>query len=209
MERTTIHRLFLVLNNRLLTDGLALLLGPEANVEVVGSASAFPEALRLIPVLEPHLVVLDGSTLGEEGSSRIHLLRQHFPETKVLLLLSRTELPLPEPDLVHATNARVLKELGFEELLLAIRATAGGGGLYLSDGIAGSSNGHSAEAPITSREQEVLTLIAKGYSGKAIAEHLFISVNTVKYHRKNLLGKAGAHNTVQLLDWGRKHRVVR
>ncbi|HEY8457890.1 MAG TPA: response regulator transcription factor [Actinopolymorphaceae bacterium] len=186
----------------------------EAGFEVVAEAGSGDEALRRAEATRPDVVVLDLQIPGVPGVEVIRRLAETHPETRILILSASGE----QADVLAAVKAGatgyLVKSASAEEFLDAVRRTADGDAVF-TPGLAGlvlgefrrlsSSSSPSNNEPdtprLTERETEVLRLVAKGLSYKAIAERLVLSHRTVQNHVQNTLRKLQLHNRVELVRY--------
>ena len=199
-------RVLLVDDHPLMLDAIESRLRKSDQVTVVGRASSGEEALRLIPLLRPQLVLTDLSMPGMGGLAAIRQLKSEHPEVAVIVLTvseSRENLL----DAVLAGAAGYLTKDSRPELLLdAIRAIGDGASILPTDLLRSSVEHLRAPSrpsptplkePLTEREAEVLALLAKGYPNKEIAEALTIVEATVKKHVHNIIRKLAVSDRTQ------------
>lgn len=201
--------------------GLALVLEPEEDIEVVGEAGDGTEAVALACDTTPDVVLLDVRMPGMGGIEAARLMAQRVPATRVVMLtVSDTEDDLYEAIKAGAVGY-LLKEASIEEVADAVRAVAAGQSLVtpsmaskllneftvLANRVDGGRVGASGPR-LTAREVEVLGDIARGRSNREIAEHLFISENTVKNHVRNILEKLQLHSRTEAALYAVRERIV-
>jgi DNA-binding NarL/FixJ family response regulator len=168
----------------------------DPEITVVGEAADGAEALELVRRERVDVVLMDLRMPGMAGVETIRHLRQHSPTTRVLVLTTYDT----DRDVLAAIEAGatgyLLKDAPRDELVRAVRATARGEAV-LSPAVArrliGQIRGPASE-PLSAREHEVLTLIARGASNSEIAAALFISEATVKTHLLHLYAKLGVRD---------------
>ena len=186
-------------------ESLRLALSAEADLDVVGTAATLAEARRLVVSAEPDVVLLDHRLPDGLGVDSISELKSLRPGAKIVVLTAVAE----DSMLVRATEAGcagfILKTSPLDELVAAVRTAAAGEIMVSSDLLARLLNRlhHQHErAPheLTSREREILELIAEGLTNGAIAKRLFISVNTVRNHVQSILSKLDAHSKLEALS---------
>jgi two-component system NarL family response regulator len=187
---------------------------------VVAEAENGAEAIAKAEDLVPDVVLMDVRMPRVNGIEAARQIRDLCPSTKILMLTVSDE----EDDLYEAikagANGYLLKEISVEEVAEAIRAVVQGQSL-ISPSMASkllnefNSLAKKAEerqqypAPaLTSRELEVLKLVAKGMSNREIAEELFISENTVKNHVRNILEKLHLHSRMEAVIYAVRERLL-
>ncbi|NLV55890.1 MAG: response regulator transcription factor [Acidimicrobiales bacterium] len=201
--------------------GLALVLGPEPDIEVVGEAASGEEALELARRVDPDVVLLDVRMPGMGGLEAARRLALEAPAARVVMLTVSDS----EADLYEAIKAGVvgylLKDISIDEIAGAVRSVAAGMTL-LAPTMTGTlfaeftalarrvEGGRIApQGPrLTAREVEVLRHIARGGSNRDVALALFISENTVKNHVRNILDKLKVHSRTEAALWAVREKVV-
>jgi DNA-binding NarL/FixJ family response regulator len=189
-------RLLIVDDHPVVRDGLRGILAGDPAIVVVGEASDGAEALAVVARQAVDVVLMDLRMPGMGGVEAIRALRAASPLTHVLVLTTydgdRDVLPAIEA----GATGYLLKDAPREELVRAVQATARGEAV-LSPAVAGRLMGQvrgPADAALSEREREVLTLIAQGATNSAIAAALFISEATVKTHLLHLYAKLGVRD---------------
>lgn len=201
--------------------GLALVLEPEADIEVVGEAGDGREAVAMARELAPDVVLLDVRMPGMGGIEAARLLATDVCDAKVVMLtVSDTEDDLYEAVKAGAVGY-LLKEVSIEEVAEAVRAVAAGQSLVtpsmatkllsefsaLAHRVEGGRAARSGPR-LTGREVEVLGFLARGQSNRDIAEALFISENTVKNHVRNILEKLQLHSRTEAALYAVREQIV-
>nr|WP_201468932.1 response regulator transcription factor [Microbacterium hydrocarbonoxydans] len=201
--------------------GLAVILGAEADIEVVGEAVDGADAVRLARITRPDVVCMDIRMPGTDG---ITATREIVADTSLatdVLILTTFDV---DADVFAALEAGaagfLLKGADEATLLAAVRSVATGDGTLdqrLTRRIlrefgerrrpSGARAGSDA-VPLTERELDVLRLLAEGLSNAEIAERLFVELTTVKYHLAGILQKTGARDRLQAVLWGLRIGVV-
>lgn len=205
-------------DHHLVRQGIRALLDRADDIRVVGEASSGEDALDLVAELSPDVLVMDITMPGMNGVEATRELIQRETRTSVVMLSMHSDVALIRQAVQAGAIGYVLKGSVADELLLAVRA-ASTGGTYLTkaaseqvmNGKATRPEADTAEASasLTPREQEVLTLIGRGLTNRAIGARLEISVKTVERHRSNLMSKLDAHSVVELVRIGIKSGVIR
>lgn len=177
----------------------------ERGLDVVATAPDGAAAVRIAPAMRPDVVLMDLQLPELSGAEATARIRAALPETRVLVLSASTE----HGDVLGAVRAGasgyLIKSAGLDELVDAVTRTAAGHAVF-SPGLAGLVLGEyrrleSAgpdEPRLTPRETEVLRLVAKGLTARAIASRLVLSHRTVENHVQNSLRKLQLTNRVEL-----------
>ena len=204
-------KVLLVDDHVVVRQGLKALFADEPDIEVVGEASNGREALERLSDLEPDVVLMDISMPGLNGIEATRQIQQHHPETKVVVLSMHANEEYVFQVLQAGASGYVLKQSDSMEVLTAIRAAVAGGS-FLSPPISrtviddyvrrAEARGHGGEPDLlTSREREVLQLLAEGRSNREIAEELSISIKTVETHRSNMMTKLDLSSKTELIKY--------
>lgn len=198
-------RLLLVDDHLLAREGVKEILEGQKEFEIVGEASNGVQAVEKTQELMPDLVLMDISMPKMNGFEATKEIKQQFPNVKVVMMTVSYDITDWFEALKKGAQGYLLKNLNTEDLLNGLKA-------YSMDEIPMSKEmafriwkefkkDGQAEQSLSIREQEVLQLVAKGYSNKEISKELSISENTVKTHMKNILGKLQLDNRVQLASY--------
>lgn len=194
-------------DQQLFLDGISALLHACPELEVVATAMSGAQALTLFEQRCPEIVLLDLSMPDRDGMEVLNDLKTHFPEIRVIMLTVHDDLPSIQECLRRGAMGYVLKINGKDELLHAILEVAGGRkyldpkvldiliGNQKAPSISGQKPFSGSDSGMLSmREKEVLLLISEGKTSDDIARQLFLSVNTIDTHRKNIISKLNARN---------------
>ena len=206
-----IAKILLVDDHVVVRQGIKALLSDEPDLEVVGEADDGRAALQSVSELEPDVVLMDISMPGLNGIEATRQIRQNYPEVKVVVLSMHSNEEYVFQVLRAGASGYVLKQSDSSEVLTAIRAALAGGS-FLSPPIsrtviddyvrrAEARGGDEDLELLTSREREVLQLLAEGLSNREIAEQLNISIKTVETHRSNMMGKLGVSSKTELVKY--------
>jgi DNA-binding NarL/FixJ family response regulator len=211
---TVTPRLVLVDDHHLFRSGVRAELG-EA-VDVVGEASDVEQAVSVILATRPEVVLLDVHLPGGGGQEVIRRVAPQAPDVK-FLALSVSDAADDVIAIIRAgARGYVTKTISGAELADAIRRVAEGDAVFsprlaafvLDAFTAGPSTGDPEVDQLTSREQEVLRLIARGYPYKAVARELSISARTVETHVSSVLRKLQLSNRHELTRWAAERRLI-
>ena len=193
-------RVLIVDDHPLFRDGVSGLLASVPGTTVVGTAATAEEAVREATLTRPDVVLLDLNLPGGSGLTAIPRIIAACPGTAVLVLtMLEDERSLTEA-LRAGASGYLLKGVGQEELLAALRTVAGGGAVFngaVADRIRSGLTGQAAA--LTGREAQVLQLLAGGQDPAAIARELELSTKTVQNHVSRILAKFQARDRVELI----------
>lgn len=209
--------LLLVDDHPMVLEGLKALLRAAPDIRVAAQACSGPDALaRLAQPPAVHVAVVDLNMPGMTGVELTATIRVRFPAVRVLVISMFHDHASVAEVLEAGATGYVLKTAGAAELSEAIRRVAAGS-TYFSAAVAATllENLHLAgnrepvrQAGLTTREREILQLIAQEYSNQHIAEQLFISERTVETHRKNILVKTNSKSVVGLIQYALRHKLI-
>jgi two-component system, NarL family, response regulator NreC len=192
-------------DHALVRAGVKMLLERE-KLEVVGEASDGFEAIALADQLRPDVVVIDVAMPMLNGLSAVDEIRKVSPRSKMVLLTMYTDEHYVLQALRAGVKGCVSKAQAAEHLLQAI-AEVCAGGVYLSPSVSGAvvqaylSKDELPRNPLSSRERQVLQLVAEGKTTKEIAVILSITVKTAESHRSKLMEKLDIHSTAGLVRY--------
>lgn len=199
----------LVDDHSLVRRGFRRMLEDEADIRVVGEAGDGGEAIKLVRLLKPQVVVMDCALPGINGLEATRQILAAAPETRVLMLSMHTEDTWVRQALDAGARGYILKNAMDLELGSAIRRVASGqtvldDQLHPEQALKGERH-----AGLTRRELEILQLICQGKSNKEIAAELDLSSNTVAVHRANIMDALGIHKTAELVVYAIRNGLVR
>lgn len=205
-------RIVLADDHTLVRQGLKSLLEREGH-QVVAEAADGQEAVRQVESLKPELAIFDISMPVLNGLNAGREVTRSFPKTKTILLTQHDEDQYVSEALEAGVKGYVLKSQAANDLLEAIRQVSRGL-VYLSPGVSGAvmEAFRNRKGPrkdnLTTRERQVLQLIAEGKSTKDVASLLNISVKTAESHRTRLMQKLDIHETASLVRYAVRHGVI-
>lgn len=195
----TAIRLVIVDDHSLVRDGLKARLSVVPGLEVVGEAASGIEALRLAELHAPDLMLVDVGMRGMNGIELANALRDRHPHVRVLMLSMFDNREYVLSAIRAGARGYVLKESPTEEIITAISAVWAGGHYFSPQVAAMVAQVAPSASQLTSREHEILLLLAHGSSNKVVANKLDISVRTVETHRLSLRRKLGVDSASDLL----------
>ena len=203
-------RVLLADDHAIIRQGLRMLLEKQPDIEVVAEAEDGRNAFELAREMAPSVVVMDITMPNLNGVEATRQITNEFPEVRVIALSIHSNKRFVSDMLRAGARGYILKECLFDELVQAIRVVATDGS-YLSPRIAGvivedyvgrlSTADDSLSAILTSREREVLQLVAEGKSTKQIASELYVSPKTVEAHRRQIMEKLDIHSIAELTKY--------
>lgn len=220
---SSIKRILIADDHGIMRDGLNALLAQEQNLEVVGLASNGREAIRAAELLRPDLIIMDVSMPLTNGQEAVAHIKKRTPDVRVLILTFHSD----DNNIYHAlrsgADGYVLKDDSRTELLTAIRVVLSGKS-YLSPAICdrvvsghlgGGKVGAEQQRPdsgpgaLTTREREILKLVAEGHRTRQIAKILSLSPKTVEKHRSNLMRKLNLKSAAAVTSYAITNGLVR
>ncbi|HOU40459.1 MAG TPA: response regulator transcription factor [Promineifilum sp.] len=211
-------RLLLADDHAVVRSGLRMLLQAQPDMVIIGEAETGQEAVQRAVELAPDVVLMDIEMPGMNGIEATRRIKAEAPATAVLALTMYEDDQYFFEMLRAGASGYVPKRAAPDELVSAIRA-AGRGEVFLYPSLAGrlvkdylqrgpAGEGDAQNDDLTPREQEVLTLIAEGYSNNEIADRLVISAKTVDRHRENIMRKLNLHNRVDLVKYALRKGLI-
>lgn len=190
------YRVLIVDDHQSMCDSLTYALMNAGNFTIVGTLPAADRALLYAKKLHPDLVIMDVCTEGgASGLEATRLLREAFPDMKVIVMSGFDEITYAPRAEKAGAHAFVFKNKSLDYFVEVARGVMQGEQYHPKPRTIPMPVG---EAPLTEREMEVLRLMCRHMTNKEIAEELFISENTVKYHKSNMLAKTGFSRAVDL-----------
>ncbi len=211
-------RVLLADDHTLFRQGIRNLLSTEPDMQVVGEVSNAGDAMERATELKPDVVLMDIGMPGFSSFEATRNIKKSRPETKVLFLTMYDDEDYLVEGMEVGGNGYVLKDCPATQLLSAIRDVQRGGS-YLSPRMLSQlvddfrSRVKTATrtprfATLTSREKEVLKMLAEGQSVKEIATDLNLSVKTIEAHKFNLMRKLDIHNKAQLVQYAIQRKII-
>lgn len=186
----------------------ALLEGQE-DLEVVGEAADLRAARAAVGALKPDVLVLDVNMPDGLGVDEIGELREEAPGTEIVMLTMERDMALARRAMEAGARGYLFKDAAHLELIEAVRQAAQGRDYLPAAVAAGLKGADQAERPLlSSRETEVLRLMALGHTNREIGERLSLSVRTVETHRSHVQQKLGLHSRPELTRYALEHNLI-
>jgi len=201
-------------DHRMFRESLRKILTLEGIAEVMGEASNGIEVLGLLDNNKPDLVLMDISMPLMDGIEATHKAIEKQPDLKVLTLSSFGDEKYYFNMIEAGAKGFVVKNAGIAELEKAIVEVSSGGSWFSSELLQkvilsiSSKPVKENTAELSEREIEIVRYICEGFTNEQIAEKVFLSFDTVKWHRSNLLSKTGSNNTAALVMYAIKNKLV-
>jgi len=205
-------------DHQIVREGFRALLEHEGDIKVVGEAENGREAVQLTRKLRPAVVVMDIAMPLLNGMEATRQIRKDFPATKVLVLSAHSDEAYVEKVMALGASGFLLKQTSSHVLAKAIREVQSGK-TYYTPPVSGQARDRSLDPGgtgkpaskanrLSSREVEVLQLIAEGKPNKQVAAELGVSFKTVDKHRQHLMAKLNIHDIAGLTRYAIAEGII-
>ena len=208
-------RILVADDHPMLREGLVAVLSTQPDFEVVGEAADGSEAVRLAGALRPDVILLDLEMPGTDGVAALERLRDAGSEVRAVVFTAYDTDERILGALRAGARGYLLKGASRAEIFDAVR-TVYAGGLLLQPGVTarvlehlGRGDERAQANQLTPRELEVLGLISEGLQNSEIAERLFVTERTVKFHVSSILAKLGADNRTEAVAIAARRGLIR
>lgn len=216
MKTSTI---LIVDDHKIFREGLIFMISKMSGFEVIGEASNGQELLEMAENIDVDIVVMDIAMPGIDGIIATSKLLEKKPGIKIIALTMFTDEEYYVKMIQAGVSGYILKESGKDELAIALNKVAAGESYFsqkiLQNIILNLNNPGQLvrqttdqNIKLTRRETEILTLICKGLSNAEISEKLFLSLRTIEGHKSNLFSKTGVKNSISLVMYAMKNKLV-
>jgi two-component system, NarL family, nitrate/nitrite response regulator NarL len=206
-------KIFITDDHEIFVESLSMLLSSIEGIEIVGTAFSGSETLKKIENEAVDILICDYMMPQMDGVELAYRIKEKYPKISILMLTSREDTDGIRNAIQAGVKGFISKKTNKVELQKAIKALSNGLTFYSQDIVQAMLNGASNKSEavnievLSSREIEILKLIAEELSGVQIAERLNISHHTVETHRKNLFRKIGVNSTYALIKYALQNGV--
>ncbi len=212
MTELTPIRVMLVDDHTVVRRGLAAVLSVSDDMCLIGEAGDGEEAIHLCERLQPDVILMDMLMPKMDGIAATKAIHDRWPKVRIIALTSFKEKEYVEGALKVGATSYMLKNVSADELLSAIRRAMVGLPSLSPEAaqvlIQRANEPAQSGSDLTDRERKILAMMAKGESNGEIAEHLFLSKSTVKFHVSNVLSKLGVSSRTEAVSIAVKHHLV-
>ena len=195
-------------DHKMLVEGLKKMIEESGQAQVIGMAHSGKECRTLLKHMQPDVLLLDINLPDISGVDLCAELKQNYPNLKILALTSYGEYSMVRRMLDNGALGYVLKNAMCEEVIEGIATVAQGEPFLCHEVDMLMKKQADTSVWLTPREEALLKLIVEGYTNPEIAEKIFLSPETIKGYRKNLLFKLGAKNTAALVKIALDQKLV-
>jgi DNA-binding NarL/FixJ family response regulator len=206
-------------DHQIVREGFRSLLEHERDIEVVGEAETGRQAVQLTRKLRPAVIVMDIAMPLLNGLEATRQIRKDFPDAKVIILSAHSDDAYVEQATALGAAGFLLKQTSSNELALAIREVQEGKTFFSSavskrirdrshKSLGRDGNPRKKNNTLSSREMEVLQLIAEGKANKQVASELGVSFKTVDKHRQHLMSKLNIHDVAGLTRYAIAEGII-
>src|SRR4051812_28320186 len=215
MEMVRMIRVVFVDDHEMVRIGVSSYLSAQPDIEVIGEADDGKKGVELCLDLRPDVILMDLVMKEMDGIEATKQIIESWPEAKIIIVTSFLDDEKVYPALEAGATSYLLKTSKASEIANAVRSTCQGQSI-LEPEVTGKmmmkmrqKNKHELHEELTSREMEILLLIAEGKSNQEIADELFIALKTVKTHVSNILSKLQVQDRTQAVIYAFKHSLVK
>ncbi|MBO0995582.1 response regulator [Bacillus sp. SD088] len=209
-------KILIVEDQVIVRKGLRMILEQEADFTIIGEAGTGVEALQVMEQAQADLILLDIRMPDMSGIEATKLLKQRWPQVKILILTTFNDEEAAVETLKDGANGFLLKTSEPDKLIQAVKSCLTGG-LVLHEEVAAKMMPHllkrkspapSPVIPLTAREFDIARLVGEGKTNKEIADQLYLSVGTVKNHISQILQQLELRDRTQLAIYAVKNDLV-
>lgn len=192
----------------MLVEGLCTSINESGIAEVDGVSYTLSDCSKSLALCRPHVLLLDLNLPDGNGVDFCAEIHRKYPDLKILVLTTHSEYSMAKRVMDNGASGYILKNALSDEVIAGIQAVVDGE-TFLCDEIDIIMNKKKEQQIwLTSREQELLRLVVNGCTNQEIADTLFLSVETIKSYRKNLILKLGAKNSIILVKMAIENKLI-
>lgn len=192
----------------MLVEGLCAAINGSGVAEVAGVSYSLAECRAALAAGLPDVLLLDLNLPDGSGVDFCAEVLVEYPELKVLILTTHDEYSVARRVMEGGAAGYILKNALSEEVVIGIQAVVNGEKFLCEEIDLVMRRGNSKAVWLTRRERELLKLIVDGYTNQEIADKVFLSVETIKTYRKNLIFKLGAKNSMMLVRIAMEEKLI-
>lgn len=210
MEDQETLKIVLIEDDETIRSAYTFLLGHSSGLEVIGAFASAEEALKKLPEIQPHIILLDVELPGINGIEAIPKLKRIVPAAQILILTVYEDEAKIFEALAQGATGYLTKNTPSAKIVEAIREVSDGGA-PMSIGVARiviESFRKNPITPLTKRETQILEEIANGKGRGRIADEMFIDTETVKSHIKNIYIKLNVHTKSEAIKTAREKKWI-
>lgn len=199
-------RVFIVEDHPLMKDGIVEALRQAGDIEVAGVAATASEALEKIAEVSPDIALIDIRLPDSDGVSLLDSVKEINSGIKAIMLSISDDYDYVKEAIRGGAQGYLLKDVGSERLVEAVRQVAGGLNVFSPEITATillmteAGRAHKPWSQLTSREKEIWKLISLGIPNQDVASQLVITQSTIKFHMRNLFQKLGVRNRAEAVS---------
>ncbi|MDR1454077.1 MAG: response regulator transcription factor [Tannerella sp.] len=195
-------------DHKVVAEGFEHLINESGMAQVTGKAHSATSCWRMLADKTVDVLLLDVSLPDGNGVDLCPQIKAKYPDIKILMLTSYSELTLIMRALENGASGYILKSAMTEEILEGIQAVASGRQFLCEEVDMLMKKEENRPVRLSRREQELLRLIVEGRSNSEIAASMYLGYETIKSYRKNLILKLNAHNTAALVKMAIEQKLV-
>ncbi|MEO7263295.1 MAG: response regulator transcription factor [Ferruginibacter sp.] len=210
------YHILIVDKHQLIIDGLTGILKQEKNIGNIQSAISLTDALEILTNKKIDCVLLDINMTDINGNIITRIIKDINPQVKVVIVSMLSDAPVIGRLIKTGADAFITNDIDKEELLTAIENVMAEKKYISSDfnfdlyeQLENDKNNQPVFASLSSREKEIIWFISQHYTNQQIAQKLFLSVDTIEAHRKNILAKLCIRNTAALVKYAIENEISR
>ena len=204
-------KIFIIDDHQLMIDGMMELLQNHGNHQIIGTSTSARQALDALSNTRVDLIISDVNMPEMKGTEFIAQIKKLYPEVRIIAVSMHQEKHIIKDVLKAGADSYVLKHATQNELLEAVDKTSIGETFVsaaITKMLVEDVKYPSIEELLSEREREIITLVAKEYTGRQIAEELFISEKTVETHKRNIFRKTNTSTLVGLTKFAIEHQLL-